>query len=310
LIVLKTFEIQLPMRKNNLKYVFFGTPDFAAQILEKLILNNYPPSLIVCNPDKPTGRKKIITPPPVKKIAIKYGLEYYQPERLSFAEFKSKLGDSNNFGIVAAYGKIIPETILNLFNMGIIGIHPSLLPQYRGPSPIQSAILNGDLKTGISLFVLDNKMDHGKILASESIPIKDSDNFLDLQNKLADLGANLIIKILPKFLDGEIILKKQDEEMATYTKKFTSQDAFIEPVEIEKAINGDKKSALAVLRKINAFCLEPGAWTILEKPLRIKSIDLPPQKRIKLIKARIVNEKLEILSFQIEGKRQINILNS
>ncbi|PIU98594.1 methionyl-tRNA formyltransferase, partial [Candidatus Wolfebacteria bacterium CG03_land_8_20_14_0_80_40_12] len=188
-----------------MNYVFFGTPEFAAIILEKLINVGLLPQAIVCNPDKPVGRKKIVTPPPTKLVIrnqkIEDRIKILQPEDL---DFKFQILNSKfDFFIVAAYAKILPKGILNIPRLGTIGVHPSLLPKYRGPTPIQTAILNGDEETGASLFLLDEEIDHGKIISNEKLEMRNED-YKILSKKLAGLGAELLIKTLPDFMAGKI----------------------------------------------------------------------------------------------------------
>src|SRR6266481_8138985 len=158
-----------------MKYVFFGTPEFAAIVLDELIAAGFLPDAIICNPDRPAGRKKVITPPPVKKLIAERGLEsqtkILQPEKPTPELFKEF--DDIDFFVVAAYAKIIPQSILDIPRLGAIGVHPSLLPKYRGSSPIQSAILAGEMETGVTLYMLDHKMDHGPMLAAERVMAKD-----------------------------------------------------------------------------------------------------------------------------------------
>jgi methionyl-tRNA formyltransferase len=188
--------------KSEIKYIFLGTPEFAAIILEKLIENEFKPQIIICNPDKPIGRKKIITSPPVKIIAKKNGLIVLQPKHFDeIYDYILKL--KPDLMIVAAYAKIIPKKILEIPKMGTIGVHPSLLPKYRGSSPIQSAILNDEKETGVTLFMLDEKMDHGKIIAEAKLSISEKDTNKLLVQKLANLGGELLVKTLPEFLKGK-----------------------------------------------------------------------------------------------------------
>ena len=160
-----------------MKFVFFGTPEFAAIILEKLIKAGFIPEAVVCNPNQPVGRKKIITSPPVKQVilnlesGIKNKIKILQPEKL--LDIKSQLSVVNcQLFVVAAYAKILPKEILEIPRLGTIGVHPSLLPKYRGATPIQTAILNGDEITGTTIFLIDEKMDHGAIIANSEFRIQ------------------------------------------------------------------------------------------------------------------------------------------
>jgi len=301
-----------------MKFIFFGTPEFAAIILEKLIQAELMPEAVICNPDKPTGRKQIITPPPVKVLAQKYGLTIYQPkDKNELLEIIKKL--QPDLAIVAAFGMLFPKEILAVPKYGFINIHPSLLPKYRGPTPIQNAILNGDEKTGVSLFLIDEKMDHGPILAQRELefPIspaardpaqRDNFQFPILSQKLAKLGADLLIQFLESLISQKLTnnikevglpnieLKPQDESQATYTKKFETKDAYIEPADLEKAENQGGEIAIEIERKIRALNPEPGIWTLQNgKRMKILEAILTPENKIKLKK------------IQFEGKNPVEI---
>lgn len=292
-----------------MKYVFFGTPEFSAIILEKLINAGFIPETVICNPDKPVGRKKIITPPPVKKILIEKfkdcKIKILQPEKLEI----NKLGGVN-FAIVAAYNKIIPKTILSSLDAKFIGVHPSLLPKHRGPSPIQSAILNGDEITGTTLFLMDEKVDHGLILAQRKLNYKlGIMNYELLMRKLAELSVDLLIEFLQKISSISNqqsainnLTVPQNESLATYTKKFTIKDSFIEPADLEKAQGSTgspqeiKRLAIEINRKIRALNPEPGTWTIKQTKDKLM--------RIKLLEAEITQDgKLKLKKIQTEGKK-------
>lgn len=276
-----------------MKFIFFGTPDFAAIILEKLINANFIPAAVVCNPDRPVGRKKIITPPPVKKSIINYEskiknkIKILQPENLKSLILNLKSLNPDLF-IVAAYSKIIPKEIIELPRLGIIGVHPSFLPKYRGATPIQSAILNSEETTGTTLYLIDEQVDHGPILTQRKLEIHNT-NYLLLYTKLAALSANLLIETLP---DIEKKIKNavpQDETQATFTKKFSTKDAFVELKKLKTAINEGGENALQIERKIRALNPEPGVFTISNN------------KRIKLLEAEIINGKLKLLKIQVVG---------
>ena len=202
----------------KLKIVFMGTPEFGAIILEKLVKTPYKPILVITAPDKPKGRKQILTPPPVKQTAQKYDIPVEQPEKIG--NWKLKIENlSPDLGIVAAYGQILPKTILDIPKYGFLNVHPSLLPRWRGPSPIQYTILNGDKETGVTIILMNEKMDHGPILAQRELEFSIFNfQFPNLCDKLAELGAKLLIETIPKWINGEITPKPQDESKATYTK--------------------------------------------------------------------------------------------
>ena len=276
-----------------MKFIFFGSPEFAAIILEKLINTEYIPSAVICSPDKPAGRKKIITPPPTKIIAQKHNTPVWQPEKLDDYLIAKLLNYKPDFFIVAAYSKIIPKEILEIPQLGTIGVHPSLLPKYRGASPIQTAILNNDEKTGTTLYLMDEKMDHGGIISNLKFQISNFDTYETLMQKLAELSANLLIEILPNIEEKIKNVKPQNESEATYTKKFQTEDAFIKPENLEKAEKEGGKIANEINNKIRAFYPEPGVYTFINN------------KRIKLLEAKIIDNKLKLTKTQIEGKTPV-----
>ena len=291
-----------------MKFVFFGTPEFAAIILEKLINAGFAPQAIVCNPDRPAGRKKIITAPPVKKLLIEkfkdLKIEILQPEKSDDDLIAQILNYKTDIFIIAAYGRIVPEKILKIPRLGSIGVHPSLLPKYRGPSPIQSAILNGEEITGTTVFLMDEKVDHGPILATSQLPIATNDNYKLLMKKLAELSADLLIEILPDIEEKIKNAKPQNESLVTYTKKFKSEDAFIKPIDLEKAQGSTgspqeiRRIAIEIDRKISAFNPEPGAWTLQQAQGK--------QIRMKILEAEITpDNKLKLKRIQTEGKKTI-----
>ncbi|MEK9186516.1 MAG: methionyl-tRNA formyltransferase, partial [Patescibacteria group bacterium] len=182
----------------------------------------------------------------------------------------------------AAYSKILPKEIIAIPRLGTIGVHPSLLPKYRGATPIQSAILNGEQETGVTLFLVDEKIDHGPILSSIKHQVSGTDTYKTLMRKSAELAGDLLIKTLAEFVDGKIKPRQQNETEATYTKKFTTADAFVDL---------EKDEPVIMERKIRAFDPEPGTWT------------LKNGKRIKILKAEIVDGKLKLRMVQEAGKK-------
>ncbi len=287
-----------------MKYVFFGSPRFASIVLQKLIEAKLPPSAIVASPDRQSGRKMIMTSPSTKVIGEEKNIPVFQPERLKDFEF-SEIFTTADFFLVAAYAKIIPSSILALPRLGTLGIHPSLLPSFRGSSPIQSVILSGEKETGVSIYKMDAEVDHGPVLNLALLRNYEADtlNYKTLEEKLAVLGAETFIKIIPDYLKGTILLLPQEEQLASFTKKFKTEDAFITEEDLRNALLvKDHPKNIVILRKILAFSTEPIAWTLLEKPIGMSSYTLPAKKRIKLISAKVAANCLQLESFQIEGK--------
>jgi len=276
------------MIKDSLKIIFIGTSRFALPALEKLVeaaivaANSYQISAVITPPDKPSGRKQEITPPPVKQTALKHNLKVFQPEKI--LSIKQEINQINpDLIIVAAYGQIIPKDILDIPRFKSLNLHPSLLPKYRGSSPIQAAILNGDKITGSTLMVLDEKMDHGPIISQKKINIESSDNYQTLEEKLSHQAADLLIEILPQYFEGKIQPVSQDHDQASYTKILSRQDGKIDW----------QKSAQEIERMVRAFYPWPGAWTIKEG------------KRLKVLKAKVVKDSLVLEIVQPEGKREM-----
>ncbi len=276
-----------------MKYVFFGTPRFASIVLERLIAAGVPPLAVVCNPDMPVGRKQVITPPPTKQVVSESGtdIKILQPVKIDTATIEAIKSLSADFYVVAAYGKILPLDLLKIPPLGTIGVHPSLLPKFRGPSPIQSAIIEGAPETGVSLFLLDDKVDHGPIVAKSEIVIPDSKTYPDLEEELAKAAGDTLVQTLPHFAKGQITPETQDENAATYTKKFETEDAYINPSELGAAESGDDfEKAEEIFRKILALNPEPGTYTIRGGV------------RIKLLSAKIVDSRLKLTTIQEAGK--------
>ena len=268
------------MLKINSKIIFIGTPDFGAIILEKLCENKYKPILVITFPDKPVGRKQIITPPPVKVVAEKYKIPVLQPEKIT--DIKEKIiNNKPDLIIVAAYREILPKEILKIPKCGCINVHPSLLPKWRGSSPIQFAILNRDKETGITIILMDEKMDHGPILAQKSIKIEEKERAKTLHDKLVNIGADLLLKTILSFQKGLIKANPQNDAEATFSKILVKDDG---------RINWGK-SAEEIEREIRAFDVWPGSFTFWEKGSQLL--------RIKILKARVFNKTKHALTYPI-----------
>ncbi|MBU2263603.1 methionyl-tRNA formyltransferase [Patescibacteria group bacterium] len=277
------------MQNNKTKFVFFGTGDFAARILDYLHKNDIYPMLIVTTPDKPRGRKMLLTPPPVKLWAQKNNIK-------TITDY-SLLSILYSLFIVADYGKIIPKEILNIPKYGALNIHPSLLPKFRGPSPIQSFILSGEEKTGVTIIKMAEKVDAGPIVAISNFKSQILNLYYkELEAKLAELGAKLLIETLPKWIKQEIKPQEQDHSQATYTKKITKEDGLIK--------TGDSPEIID--RKVRAFTPWPGVYFFVYPP-KCKSFGGQDNKKIRIIitKSEIKNGKLIIKRIKPEGKNEM-----
>jgi len=229
-----------------MNFAFFGTDEFSVKALNTLKQHGFLPSLIITTPDKPQGRKMTLTPPPVKVWASENNIDFIQPPKLKDFPFPS--GDWDVF-IVASYGKIIPQTILDTPKFGTLNIHPSLLPKYRGATPLESAILSDDTETGVTIIILDAEMDHGPIVAQTKTLLSNK-FYVELRDELAETGANLVANILPDFITGQIIPTDQDHTQATFTKKITKEDGLINLTD----------DPIKNFRKIRAFTPWPSAY--------------------------------------------------
>jgi methionyl-tRNA formyltransferase len=258
---------------NNMKFSFWGTSNFSISILNELIKNNLVPSLIVTFSPKAYGRKKLIKTNIVEDLAKQHNIEVIYADTMDnqalYDALKLKKID---VGIVASFGKIIPKNILKVFPLGLINVHPSLLPKYRGPSPIQAVFLNNETTTGTSIFILDELMDHGPIIGQISTQILLEDDYESLKEKLTILGSKLIVNLLPQYANHSISIKPQEEYLATYTKKFTFENCHIDW----------GQPTQTVYNFIRALAHEPGVFCYYEKNSK-KTI-------LKIIKAKFIME--------------------
>ncbi|MEK7636221.1 MAG: methionyl-tRNA formyltransferase [Patescibacteria group bacterium] len=249
--------------------LFFGTSKFAVPALEALTAAGSPPAAVITLPDRPHGRGLHNAPSPVALCAKKLELPLFQPEKLSHEESIKKLQSFHaDIGIVVAYGKLIPENIIQLFPKGILNIHPSLLPEFRGPSPIHYVILEGKEKTGVTIMLVDKELDHGPVIAQEEESVFPNDTTETLSARLADHGAKLLVKTIPQLLSGSsdsVAPREQNHSVATFTKLILKEDGHIQWNESTEIIE----------RKIRAYVPWPEAFGFVNiggKTLRIKII--------------------------------------
>lgn len=235
-----------------------GTPQFAVPFLTALIEDkDFDVVAVITQPDKPTGRKQIITPPPIKDLASDHEIEVLQPENLkNDTNTINRLKELNvDLSVVIAYGQIIPQEVLNIFRLGNINVHPSILPKYRGASPIQNTILHNDKVGGITIMLMDEKMDHGPILAQQEMKLDGTETNESLHNKMSsDFGIDLLLSTIKQFLTGAIQEKEQAHDKATYCKQISKDEA-----KINWTDNAENISA-----KIRAFYPWPITWTKLD----------------------------------------------
>jgi len=272
------------MKKEDLKFAFWGTPEISSKTLEILKENGYIPSLIITSPDRPAGRGLHLNPSSVSIWAQKHNIPCLKPEKINTNLFHE---DFDLF-IVVAYGKILPETIINLPKLGTINIHYSLLPKYRGASPLEACLLNGDDITGVSIQQMVFALDSGPILAEKVVDVDINDTKNNLQDKLIEEGGNLLCGILPDIINKNINPKIQDESKATYCKKINKADGAIDPLGYPN-LNWNK---------YRAFYGWPGTYFFTEK--QGKKI------RIKITKAQYENNSFVIEKVVPEGRKEIS----
>lgn len=286
-----------------MKIIFMGTPDYAQKILEKIIQT---PDMdvvgVYTQPDKPVGRKRIMTPPPVKEVALSNNIPIYQPNRLRDEETVQELLQIEcNYIVVAAYGQILPKEVLD--HAPCINLHASILPQYRGASPIQQTLLNGDNKTGVTAMLMDVGLDTGDILKISEIEVPNDEMVETLFNRLTDVAAELTIDVLQNY--ESYTPEKQDEALSTHCTKITKQEG--------QVLFDD---ALKVYNKYRAFTPWPGIY--LESGLKLKKIAFveneSENKAGKILKIEddgivvgCTKGSLKVLSVQPASKKEMDI---
>jgi methionyl-tRNA formyltransferase len=258
-------------KKQNYNFAFFGTDDFSLKVLEKLIEAGFIPSLIVTAPDRPAGRGQKMQEPIIKtwiKNSAEFSeIEIVQPEKLD-DEFVSKLRERDwDFFVTASYGKIISKEVLDIAERGAFNVHPSLLPLYRGASPIESAILDDQKETGVTIMLMDEKMDHGPILNQEFVYFETWPAKIEVENKLAEIGGQLLAETIEPFLNGEVEEQEQDHEMATFTKKITKGMGEISLADLEESLSekANQSKAREIFLKVQALNPWPGVFFFIKK---------------------------------------------
>ena len=277
---------------TNIKFAFFGTPEIASQTLDILLANNLLPSLIITSPDKRAGRDLKLTPSPVSIWAKDHNIKCLKPEKLDdiFLDELFRLTDQERIDIyvVVAYGKILPEALIKYPAKKTINVHYSLLPKYRGASPLESAIQNGENETGVTIQEIEYKLDSGPILATQKVPIDTTTTKIKLKEELIEGGANLLIKTLNQIKDGTINKIAQDEDQATFCKKIKKEDGLIDP----------QGNDLENWNKYRAFYGWPGVYFFANK--KDKNI------RLKITQASLVDGKFTIEKVIPENKKEIS----
>jgi methionyl-tRNA formyltransferase len=251
------------------KIVFMGTPEIAATVLRKLLESGIKPQAVVTRPDKPKGRGGQISESPVKQLAIKKNIPVFQPlNKAELAEITSEL--KPDLVIVAAFGMMLPDAVFETPKFKAINVHPSLLPLYRGPAPIEGPILSGDKKTGVSIMLISAGMDEGDILVQEEVTLSGAETAPELEKKLADLGGKMLVEVIPEWINGIVKPVKQDDSKATYTKLIKKE---------EGKINWESESAEDIERKSRALEPWPGVYSFWNaKKIDFYDIEISDQK--------------------------------
>ena len=301
---------------NDKKIVFMGTPKFAVPVLEMLI-ENYGVDLVITQPDKKVGRKKVLTPPPVKIVALENNIKVLQPEKISTdEETYNTLKELNpDIIITAAYGQLVPEKILEIPEHKCINVHGSLLPKLRGGAPIQYSILEDHGKTGITIMYMVKKLDAGGMISKVEVDILESDNYETLHDKLSIAGRDLLNETLPKIFSGDISPEKQDDEEATFARNILREDEKIDW----------NTSARDVFNKVRALDPTPGAFTYLEDNVlkiwsteevkqdfesnfdKVGTIIKQDKKSIYILCGK--NTVLKVNELQVSGKKRMPVVN-
>ena len=229
-----------------------GTPAFAVPVLQSLIDRKYEIAGVVCQPDKPVGRHHVITSPPVKQLAERYGIPVLQPASLRNDEIARQISIlAPDMIVTAAYGKILPKKILDIPALGCLNVHASLLPLYRGAAPVQWSIINGDKETGITIMMMDEGLDTGDILVQQPIPVSENIDASALTEKLSQLGASMLPRAIEDFTSGNIVPYPQNNEKAVYVGMLDRQAGKIDW----------SKTAREIHNLIRGTYSWPGAWT-------------------------------------------------
>ena len=293
-----------------IRIVYMGTPDFAVEPLEAIIKAGYKVAAVVTQPDKQKGRGKEVKMTPVKECALRHGIPVFQPVKIKEPEAVAELEKYQaDLFVVAAFGQLLSEEILNMPEYGCINIHASLLPAYRGAAPIQWAVLNGEKESGVTIMQMDKGLDTGDMLLKRSVELSPKETGDSLHDKLMHLGAELIVEALPKLEKGELVPEKQKDELSSYAKKLTKAMGQIDW----------SKDAVSLERWIRGLNSWPSAYTFFGgKTLKIWEARVAEENGAqKAEPGQVVSVSregftvacgqgaLQILSLQLEGKKRV-----
>ncbi|MFC1655347.1 methionyl-tRNA formyltransferase [Patescibacteria group bacterium] len=290
-----------------MKVIFCGTPDFAVPFLISLIYDkDIEVEAVVTQPDKPVGRKQILTPPAVKEIAIENNLPVLQPDSINDDFLELIRNIEPDFIVVIAYGVILPQEMIDIPKRDCINVHASLLPKYRGASPIQTSLLNGDKETGLTIMQIDKELDKGGIYMLRKVAIDSTDTTEILSKRLSEIGAIILPSALKDIEEEVLSPLKQDENDASYCKKISKKDAQIDP---------EKDDAEKILNKLRAFTPWPGIYMdFQEKRLKVLHAKASEEKanpgELKGIDGSLIlgtkKDSIELFKVQMEGKNPVS----
>ncbi len=301
------------MNVTGLRIAFMGTPDFAVPFLQQLVADGYRIVGVYTQPDRPAGRSGAPAPSPVKRAALQHNLPVYQPRSLRRPEEQQRLRRdlAPDIIILAAYGLILPQAVLDIPRYGGLNVHPSLLPRHRGPAPVVGALLAGDAETGVSMMLMDAGMDTGMVLAQRRIPIMPDDTTPTLTARLIDLGRGLLSQTIPLWVGGDITPQPQDDSKATYTKLLTKEDGVIDW----------SLSAVEIERRVRAYQPWPGSYTTWKgRQIKVLEAEALPDTGTPGEPGRVVpvsgeplaaavqtgSGLLQLLRVQLEGRRAMS----
>jgi methionyl-tRNA formyltransferase len=270
---------------KKIRFVFFGTGEIASSVLEELLQAKLVPQIIVTAPDRKQGRGLGLSPSPAAALAQKHGIETIKPERFDDDFFDSLRSKKCDVFIACDYGALLPKKLLDIPEKGTLNMHPSLLPRLRGPSPIRSAILNDEKKVGVSIMLLDEKMDHGPVVAQKEIALPFwPPHGAQLDELLSHEGGKLLARILPLWAQDEIEARPQNHDLATFSKKFTKEDGLLD-------LRGDAYQNLLTIRAFEGW---PGTFAYFEREGK--------KIRVQILDADVDGGKLVITNVKPEGK--------
>lgn len=293
------------------KIIFMGTPDFSTKILEMLIAE-HDVIAVVTQPDRPVGRKRKLTPPPVKQLAEEHGLPVYQPEKLAQSDDLQTLIDMDaDLIVTAAFGQLLPKALLDAPQYGAINVHASLLPKYRGGAPIHQAIIDGQKETGVTIMYMAEKLDAGDIIAQQAIAIESTDDVGSMHDKLSFLGANLLQQTLPDIINGTQDATPQDESEASFASNISREDERLDW----------SRSAEAIHNHIRGLSPWPVAYTTMDDTnLKVfaacveKGKQGNPGEIIETTKKAIIvgtgsEDAIALTEIQLAGKKRMQVAN-